>query len=74
MSGNVRDEWERQLFASVSKGRARQCLWDGAEEAVSWSSAGVGPLKSRGVWAQAAASSRGGVGMVPLSRCFAPQS
>lgn len=31
----MRDEGERQFFALVSKGRARHCLRDGAEEAVS---------------------------------------
>lgn len=28
----VRGEWDRQLFASVSKDRARHCLHNGAEE------------------------------------------
>lgn len=31
----VRGEWEHQLFALVSKGRARHCLCNGAEEAAS---------------------------------------
>ena len=29
----VRGEWERRLFASVSKDKARHCLRDRAEEA-----------------------------------------
>lgn len=68
-------QWERWLFALVSKDRARHCLHDGAEEARSQGAALVQVLCSpRRFGLKLQPPPREGVGMVSLSRCFIPQS
>lgn len=70
----MRDEGERQFFALVSKGRARHCLRDGAEEAVSQGAALVwvlwSPSKGFGLRLQ---PPPGGVAMVSVSLLRSPE-